>query len=188
METVRRLLDQDPQAARERILELQRQLAVEQRDLRFLIQELKPTPPSSSGMDFELVLRLEELGARIERQWGLSVALQLEPQVAEVPTVLARDLYRIVYEALTNAARHAHATIVHVTLGWKDTQIHLTVADNGRGFPFSGRYDLTTLTALDLGPAMLKERIASLGGSLILVSTDAGAALYITLPLARPGA
>src|SRR5262249_6622927 len=133
METVRRLLDQDPQRAGERLLDLQRQLAVEQCDLRFLIQELRPTPLSSSGVDFELVLRLKELGARIERQWGLSVALHLEPQVAEIPTALARVLYRIVHEALTNAARHAHATTLHVTLSWKDTQVHLTVADNGRG-------------------------------------------------------
>jgi signal transduction histidine kinase len=66
--------------------------------------------------------------------------------------------------------------------------VHLTVADNGRGFPFGGRFDLATLTALDIGPVVLKERIASLGGSLLLVSTEAGAYLQITLPLTRPGA
>jgi two-component system NarL family sensor kinase len=110
------------------------------------------------------------------------------PPVGELPAALARDLYFIVHEALINAARHAHATAVHVTLSGVDTQVRLTVADNGRGFPFRGRYDLATLTALNLGPVVLKERIASLGGSLILVSTGAGSQLYMTLPLSPPGA
>jgi signal transduction histidine kinase len=187
LETVRRLLDQDPQAARERLLDLQRQLAAEQRDLRFLIQKLKPAPLSLSEPDFNLAARLRELGAQIERQWGLSVVLRLEPLVTEIPAALAHDLYFIVHEALINAARHAQATTVHVTLSREDTQVHLTVADNGRGFPFHGHYDLATLTALSLGPVVLKERIASLGGSLIIDSTDAGAWLHITLPLTRPG-
>jgi len=139
-------------------------------------------------MDFPLVTRLDELGARIERQWGLSVALRLEPPGAEIPAALTRDLYRIVHEALINAARHAQATTVHVTLSGEDTQVHLTVADNGRGFPFHGHYDLATLTALNPGPVMLKERIASLGGSLVIDSSGAGAYLQITLPLTRPGA
>ncbi len=187
-EIVRRLLDQDPQAARERLLDLQRQLVAEQRDLRFLIQKLKPAPLSLSETDFNLAARLHELGVQIERQWGLCVALHLEPLVAEIPAALVHDLYLIVHEALINAARHAHATTVHITLSGEDKQVHLTVADNGRGFPFGGRFDLATLTALDIGPVVLKERIASLGGSLILVSTGAGAYLQITLPLTRPGA
>lgn len=188
IDTARRLLDQEPQAARERLLELQGRLTVEQRDLRFLIQQLKAAPLSAPETDFPLATRLEGLGAQIERQWGLSVALRLEPMVAEIPRVLARDLYLIVHEALSNAARHAHATSVCITLSEEDARIHLTVADNGRGFPVHGRYDLASLTAANLGPAALKERIASLGGSLILVSTDGGAHLHITLPLTQSGA
>ena len=185
---MRRLLDQDPPAARERLLDLQRQLAAEQRDLRFLIQELKPAPLSLSETDFELATRLKELSAQIERQWGLSVVLHLEPLGGEIPVAQARDLYFLVHEALINAARHAQATTVHVTLSGEDRQVHLTVADNGRGFPFKGRYDLATLTALNPGPVVLKERITSLGGSLVIDSSEAGAHLHITLPLARPGA
>ncbi|HJY80599.1 MAG TPA: sensor histidine kinase [Candidatus Binatia bacterium] len=188
METVRRLLDQDLHTAREGLLDLQRQLVAEQRDLRFLIQELKPAPLSSSEADFHLAARLHELGAQIERQWNLSVALRLEPPGAEIPAALTHDLYRIVHEALINAARHAHATAVQVTLRGEDTQVQLTVADNGRGFPFHGHYDFARLTALNLGPVMLKERIAALGGSLTLDSSEDGARLYITLPFRQPEA
>jgi signal transduction histidine kinase len=138
VETVCRLFDKDSRAARERLLDLQRQLAAEQHDLRFFIQELKPTLLSPPETDFQLVTHLEELGVRIERQWDLSVTMHPAAQIL-VPVSLTRDLYQIVHEALINVARHAHATTAHVTLGVDDTQIRLTVADNGRGFPFHGR-------------------------------------------------
>ena len=65
--------------------------------------------------------------------------------------------------------------------------MRLMVCDNGRGFPFRGQYDLAALTALALGPRMLRERVVSLGGDLSIDSTAAGACLHITLPLVRPG-
>jgi len=59
------------------------------------------------------------------------------------------------------------------------------VADNGHGFPFKGRYDLVALTALHVGPATLKERVAQLDGSLTVDSTERGTRLEISLS-ARP--
>src|SRR5262249_26167870 len=187
VQTVCCLLDKDSRAARERLLDLQRQLAAEQHDLRSFIQELKPPLLSPLETDFDLVPRLEELSARIERQWGLSVTIHLLLEVP-IPAALTQVLYRIVHEALINVARHAHATTAHVTLDVDDTQIRLTVADNGRGFPFHGRYDLAMLTALNLGPVVLKERIASLGGAMVINSTKSGARLDFTVPLAQPEA
>ena len=188
LETVHRLLEKDPQVARERVLDIQRLLAAEQRDLRSFIQELKPTSLSPAEMDACLTTRLQELGERIERHWGLRVAVRVERLAAGIPKALARDIYRIVHEAFINAARHAHAAAARVELGVADTQVCITVADDGCGFPFRGHYDLAALTTLNLGPVTLKERIASLGGSLVIDSSDTGARLHITLPLARPGA
>ena len=188
LETVHRLLEKDPQVARERVLDIQRLLAAEQRDLRSFIRELKPTPLSPAEMDACLTTRLQELGERIERHWGLRVPVRVERLEAGIPEALARDIYRIVHEAFINAARHAHAAAARVELGVADTQVCITVADDGCGFPFRGRYDLAALTTLNLGPVTLKERIASLGGALVIDSSETGARLHITLPLARPGA
>jgi signal transduction histidine kinase len=62
----------------------------------------------------------------------------------------------------------------------RDGQVTAIVADNGRGFPFKGRYDLETLTAFHLGPATLKERVSRLGGSLIVDSTERGSQVRIS--------
>ena len=56
------------------------------------------------------------------------------------------------------------------------------VADNGHGFAFHGHYDHSTLTSLQLGPVLLKQRVESLGGMLEIDSTIDGAHLEITLP------
>jgi signal transduction histidine kinase len=69
-----------------------------------------------------------------------------------------------------------------------DGRVIIMVADNGRGFSFQGRYDLAALTCMNMGPATLKERIASLGGTLSIESSPAGARLEIALPIVSAAA
>jgi hypothetical protein len=64
-----------------------------------------------------------------------------------------------------------------------ENYVNITVSDDGHGFPFQGQYDHTDLTKMNLGPVTLKERIAALGGSLAIDSSDTGTRLEITLPL-----
>jgi signal transduction histidine kinase len=62
----------------------------------------------------------------------------------------------------------------------------VTVHDDGEGFPFTGRYDLPRLTRLDMGPAVLRKRVAALGGALTIDSSRHGARLEISIPLEPP--
>lgn len=187
LQTVRRLLEENPQAAQERLLEIQYLIAGEQHSLRSFIQELKPIPLSLPEADLSLIACLDELGERIEHQWDLRVELRMGPLEAWIPQALVREIYHIVHEALVNARRHGHASVAHVEIRAQDDQVSITVADNGLGFRFRGYYDHAALISLKLGPKTLKERIASLGGSLAINSTDSGARLEITLPLVRNG-
>ncbi len=98
------------------------------------------------------------------------------------------DVQRNVREALVNAARHGRASAVRLELSAQDHHMRIRVTDNGRGFPFRGQYDHAALTRLKLGPVCLKERVESLGGSLAIASTDAGARVDVILPLRQPGA
>lgn len=187
LQTVGPLLEADRQAAHDRLLAIQRLLAEEQRDLRFFIQELKPAPAGLPGADSSLGARLNELGERIERHWGLRVELTVEPSETPISETLLREIYLIVHEALVNAARHAQASGARVTVSVLGNQMQIVVADNGRGFRFRGRYDHAALTDMKLGPVTLKERIAALHGSLAIESGETGARLEITLPVAPPG-
>jgi signal transduction histidine kinase len=183
--TIPRLLEQDLQQARECLTAVQQLLVTTQQDLRGLIQALRPSPGALAETPVALAPRLEQLGQRLEHLWGLAVDLRLEGLDYTLPGTLTQDLYFIIHEALSNTVRHASASSVCVTLDVQDTSVHLMVRDNGRGFPFHGHYDLATLTALSLGPRMLRERVASLGGDLIIDSNATGACLSITLPLSN---
>jgi signal transduction histidine kinase len=87
------------------------------------------------------------------------------------------EVYYIVAEALTNAAKHARASAVTVTVEADDADavLRLTVRDNG-----VGGADLAGGTGL----AGLKDRVEALGGRIVLHSLrGAGTSLRAELPL-----
>jgi len=59
------------------------------------------------------------------------------------------------------------------------------VVDDGQGFPFEGRYSLADLAREQIGPRTLRERVASLGGSLDLETASTGSRVHLTVPLSR---
>src|SRR3989454_9252088 len=80
-------------------------------------------------------------------------------------------------EARGNAGRHRGRAPRAGGRGGEDGRVCITVADNGHGFAFHGHYDHSTLTSLQLGPVLLKQRVESLGGMLEIDSTSDGAHL-----------
>lgn len=187
LEAVRRLLADGGAGAAARVEELQRLLALEQRDLRFFIRELKPQPMTPSGESPGLAPQVEELIRRLELEWGLRVELELGALDGELAEGLSRDIYHIVREAMINAVRHGEASLVRVTIRSCGERVAIGVADNGCGFPFTGSYAHEELVRRNLGPRSLCERVAARHGTVALDSSPAGARLEILLPL-REGA
>jgi signal transduction histidine kinase len=127
-------------------------------------------------------VRLRELAERMEREWDLRVHLQIDAP-DPLPAAVSRDVYHIIREALVNAARHGAASGAKVTLTAASQEtVAVSIADNGRGFAFSGRYSAEELTQLNLGPKTLRERVLAMNGSLTLQSGPGGAALHVVLP------
>lgn len=183
LETARQLMENDPQTARQRIADIQKLIYTEQRDLRSQIQQWKSPHTTLPESQEDLTGRLEELAVRIERQWGTHVELDVKLNKKGLPSVLAREVYFIVHEAMINAARHAKASSIHTKIIYEPNSMRIVVTDNGSGFAFRGSYDQSSLAQMNLGPVMLRERVASLGGDLTINSGDRGACLEIALPI-----
>lgn len=178
---VRSLMDKDQRAAREALEAVQRLLTAEQRDLRFYIQELKPRPRRDG--EVSLAFQVMELVHRIELEWGLRAELRTGGLEEPIPESLAREVYNVIREALVNAARHGEASSVRLEIRKdEEERLCITVADNGRGFPFQGRLSHAELAERRLGPRNLFERVSSLQGTLELQSDSGGARLEIALP------
>jgi signal transduction histidine kinase len=183
LEAIRSRLAVDRTAALDGIHELQTMISHQQRELRLFVRELKTGRGAS---DWGLGDLLTMLAFRIEQEWQLAVKLDLKLQPerfeASISPELAREIHHTVREALVNTARHTLASLACVSVRLEGGWVRITVADNGQGFPFRGRFEDTELVERGLGPVMLRQRVAALGGRLVIETGDDGARLEIDLP------
>jgi signal transduction histidine kinase len=171
-------------AAANRLHDLRRQIAADQRELRTSIGRLRSE--MIEPVDFSLIGRLHDLRDRFAEEWGLTVHVDFSGLHALVPTALRAEVCRLVHEALANAARHSQTTLVRVEVAASDAGVFVSVRDRGRGFPFHGRFELARLRQEGRGPSSLIERVLALGGELVVESSAAGASVEILLPLDQP--
>jgi signal transduction histidine kinase len=83
--------------------------------------------------------------------------------------------YYVVSEALTNAAKYAHASVVHVDVEARSCMLRVAVRDDGRGGADPDRGS---------GLLGLKDRAKAIGGTMLLSSPrGAGTSLHVELPL-----
>ncbi len=89
-------------------------------------------------------------------------------------------MFRIFQETLTNVARHAQATHVHVLLSKEGDQIFLEVRDNGQGITAAQIADPKSF-----GLIGIRERAQFLGGQVTFQGIpNQGTTVTVTIPLA----
>ncbi len=172
-----------PARTRDQLLAIERAVAVEQRELRRFIDGLRPGPVPAAAGDGSLRARLNAVRERLAGQWNIPIALRVLPETAVLPEPIEQALLLMVQEAVVNALRHGQPSRVSVDVMADRAAVHLVVTDDGRGFPFKGRYDQDALARQHTGPVSLRERAASLGGGLTIESSAAGARVEIAVPL-----
>lgn len=135
-----------------------------------------------------------ELGLQAAVEWQLKgfertsgVACELSIIEAALAYPMGEEqtltIFRILQEALSNIARHSHATKVAVTLSRNDRTFSMTVKDNGVGI-----YPRDRRKTNAFGIMGIKERMSSLGGELIIDSSDGnGTVLSIFIPVEAGG-
>ncbi len=182
IETIHDLLEKNPAEARRMLTEVEASLMNDQRELRAYVDELRPRARRSST-EFDLEGRVAELRERFRREWKIDLDVEIGAMHPLVTQSLGQETFRLVHEAVMNAAKHGQASKVVVWLGTREDRLCIRVRDDGIGFPFRGRQDLASLIAKQQGPSVLAERIAALNGELVVDSTEEGATLEMSLPL-----
>lgn len=143
------------------------------KEMRLLVYELRPPNLEKEGLLGALHQRL----SAVEQRSGVSTRLVTDA-VHELPAPLEECLYRITYEALNNALKHAGATEVKVYLSMNNGAVTLEIADNGCGFQQQPQQHG------GLGLISMRERAAKLGGALQIISAPGqGTKILVTLPL-----
>ena len=151
-------------------------LTAEQRNIRSFIAALRSG--RSSIQQTDLRAGLPDLIQQIQRRWNLTCDLAGPPGEIVAPDWVEHEVHQIIREAAANAARHGHATALHVALHNGGGDIELTITDNGVGFP-SAQVEGGMITS----PWTVHERVKALGGTLSLFSGGGGSRLQIRVPL-----
>jgi signal transduction histidine kinase len=138
---------------------------------RSFAQTLHPTILDDYGLE----KAAERYVSTFARQTGISVTFQHEG-ISAVPTEKAIHVYRVLQEALTNIAKHSHATEASVSLTFSATALRLNVRDNGVG-------KNTVSSGKGLGLVAMKERADILDGQLLYHPQDRGTLVTLDVPL-----
>jgi PAS domain S-box-containing protein len=132
------------------------------RELRQVVNELRPPTLSKIGLLQALREQIEEIRKRYP---ALDLTTDIDEAVNDLSDPLSLAVYRICQESLHNIVHHSNATEAVIYLSQSKDQVVLIVRDNGIGFSVTN--DFTKLTAgKHYGLAGMRERAEAMGGSL----------------------
>ncbi|MFJ5679794.1 sensor histidine kinase [Streptomyces sp. NPDC093097] len=124
LNTVKRLVDSDPEAAKRTVSEVQEAAVQALAELRDLVRGIHPPVLAERGLG-DAVRALA-----MDSPLNVTVHLELSDPI-EQPVETA--VYLAVSELLSNATKHASATRVQIALAGRDGALTVTVTDDGRG-------------------------------------------------------
>jgi len=156
-----RVLDRDPERAREALEAIERTGRTALEEMRRSLGVLRRP---DAGAPLAPQPGIDALGALVEqaRQSGLTVELITEGEPAPLPAGVDLSAYRIVQEALTNTLKHAGPVHARVAVRYGDRRLKLQISDDGapgrgsNGIPSTGGQGLIGM----------RERVALYGGDL----------------------
>jgi len=130
-ELCEKLLDRNPDKAREQINELKQLVKSSLQEIRRIIFDLRPM----SLDDLGLVPTLQRYVATFIEETGIDVTLEVyDLNEAAVDKVIEVAVFRIIQEALNNIKKHSKATRAHIKLYIKNGFLMGRIVDNGIGF------------------------------------------------------
>ncbi|MFZ0808653.1 MAG: histidine kinase, partial [Candidatus Sulfotelmatobacter sp.] len=147
--------------------------------LRELMQQMKAIDVDAP----RLLGVLHDTVERFQRETGISARFVTDIDDLNMPQRVCRELLRIVQEGLVTVRKHSGARHALVRLGSNVEKWNLIVEDDGKGFPFEGRYSQQQMEEMGKGPMIIKERVRLIAGELTVESNPGqGSRLEVTIP------
>lgn len=170
LQVARELAERDTEKAKD-VIALCEQLTRDSlHELRVSVRTLKEDDPGTSFLDV-----LQELINEFSAMTQMETRLTLNGDFSAIPSSLQPTLKRIIQEGLTNAKKHGNAKSCIVQIHVGESEIHLTIEDNGVG---------QKSIHPNFGLINMKERVAEHGGSFAIESVEGeGFVISVSFPL-----
>jgi signal transduction histidine kinase len=168
-------LQENPSEVGIRARELRKQVTGISNDVQALSHELHASKLEYLGLVGGMRSWCREFG---ERQ-GMQIECRHDVQ-STLPREIGHCLFRVLQEALHNAAKHSGVKRIEVQLREDSGEIHLVVSDLGRGFDVG-----TAVHGIGLGLISMRERVRLLNGTIAINSKPmSGTTIRVRVPLA----
>jgi len=184
-----RLLEFKPEAAKSELAALRDLTRQATHQARLALFELRPLILETKG----LVPALEAYVQQLEESEDFNIHLDAPATLPELDAAVARTVFVIVQEAVTNAKKHANPRDVWLRLSPEEAWLQVVVEDNGKGFDVervSREYDRRG----SIGMLSMRERAELIDSTLEIKSstekpeTGTRVILRVPLPGTAPGA
>ncbi len=172
VETGRDVYAEDPARAAAEVTRGAERLGQSLVEMRHVLRALRPSSVDAEG----LAAAVERSVREAARDAGWTVRFEADLPETPLPAAVETATFRIVQEALANAARHADTPSIEVLLRADASRLRVTVRDRGTGV------DPSRDARRGLGLTSMRERAELLGGR-CEVTADGGTRVDVELPL-----
>jgi signal transduction histidine kinase len=168
-------LDDRQQETRSR-LETMRELVKQCRtEVRQSIWDLR----AEALENYDLADAIHRMAQSVFLGSGTRVEFQQRREGGKIPGLIGDNLLRIAQEAMTNALKHAQATLIEIELVTNPTSASLTVSDDGLGLS-----NMPQDSRGHFGLVGMEERANRIGATLLVESRpDGGTSVHVEVPL-----
>lgn len=136
---------------------------------------------------------LEEVGLVSTISWyvdgfskrsGIVVAVDIAGDLGRCSPDVELALFRVLQESLTNIHRHSGTKSARVRMYMNEKDLILEIADQGSGIKIAGTSAQSSMNS-GVGIAGMTERLAELGGNLVVSSNSDGTIVKAVIPFER---
>lgn len=152
--------------------EVMRSVEALQQTNRRILDRLRPLYIEQLGLETSVQTLLQNFRRQAPH---IRLTATLDPDLNAIDGPLARTVYRLIQEGLTNVLRHAAASHAHVQATIAGEMLAIEISDDGGGFPEGNVFGR--------GLTGMHERVRALSGSLSLLRADERTYVRCRLPV-----
>lgn len=170
-----KLLERDTEKAKQAIDTAYKQVGIALDELRSAVAALRQ--PLNTDQPVDTIIK--DMSASFQNATGITVHTNINANVQSLPPAYRMAVTRVMQEALTNIQKHAQAQHAWITLTANQDRLHLTIEDDGNGFP-------DPIPRSGFGLIGIRERASHAGGECTFSKSEhGGAKIDWNIPIAN---
>jgi len=181
LEIAEKLLELDPSRVKAEIKDLKTLVRSNLQDIRRIIFDLRPMALNDLG----IVPAISKYLENFQENYGIACKLRIEGHEKRLLPAIEVTLFRLVQEAMTNVAKHAHSPNVDISLIHQDDWTIVRIRDYGKGFDIN--YALSA-SEEHFGIIGMRERVEMFSGHFSIQSAlGKGTTIVLSIPSKKKG-